>query len=50
MGFWWSLLREWPVKSLLNLLLVLDQLWPLWDRENRAIHDMIVGSRVVADR
>ena len=26
---------------------VLDMLWPLWDDENRAIHDMIVGTRVV---
>ena len=26
---------------------LLDALWPLWDDERRAIHDMIVGTRVV---
>lgn len=26
---------------------ILDFLWPLWDEENRAVHDMIVNSRVV---
>jgi len=26
---------------------LLNYLWPLWDRENRALHDMIVKSRVV---
>jgi uncharacterized RDD family membrane protein YckC len=26
---------------------LLDDLWPLWDRENRAIHDMLAGTRVV---
>ena len=26
---------------------LLDALWPLWDDEHRAIHDMIVGTRVV---
>ena len=25
----------------------LDALWPLWDDEHRAIHDMVVGTRVV---
>jgi uncharacterized RDD family membrane protein YckC len=28
-------------------LVLADVLWPLWDRENRALHDMIVGTRVV---
>jgi uncharacterized RDD family membrane protein YckC len=28
-------------------LWLLDDLWPLWDRENRAIHDMLAGTRVV---
>jgi uncharacterized RDD family membrane protein YckC len=23
-----------------------DSLWPLWDRENRALHDMLAGTRV----
>ena len=26
---------------------VLDYLWPLWDDENRAVHDMIVSTHVV---
>ena len=30
-----------------GLLWLLDCLWPLWDDENRALHDMIVNSRVV---
>lgn len=29
------------------LLDLVDGLWPLWDRENRAIHDMLAGTRVV---
>ena len=45
-GFWWSLLREVPVKAIVGLVPV-DNLWPLWDRENRALHDMVVRSRVV---
>jgi len=24
-------------------------LWPLWDEENRALHDLIVDTRVVKD-
>lgn len=28
---------------------VLNYLWPLWDSQNRALHDMIVHSRVVRD-
>ena len=26
---------------------LLDALWPLWDDDHRAIHDMVVGTRVV---
>jgi uncharacterized RDD family membrane protein YckC len=26
---------------------LLDYLWPLWDDENRAIHDMVVNTRVI---
>ena len=26
-----------------------DALWPLWDDENRALHDFVVNSRVVRD-
>ena len=46
-GFWWSFLREWPVKGVLSLIPLLDVLWPLWDKEKRALHDMVVNSRVV---
>jgi hypothetical protein len=24
-----------------------DCLWPLWDKQNRALHDMVVDSRVI---
>jgi len=56
MGFGWSALREIVVKSFLfgwlgswlfGLPLILDYLWPLWDDENRALHDMIVSTHVV---
>jgi uncharacterized RDD family membrane protein YckC len=30
-----------------GVLSLLDDLWPLWDRENRAIHDMLAATRVV---
>jgi uncharacterized RDD family membrane protein YckC len=29
------------------ILGLLDDLWPLWDPENRAIHDLLAGTRVV---
>lgn len=29
------------------LLDLVDGLWPLWDPQNRAIHDMLAGTRVV---
>ena len=56
MDFIWSALREALVKglglgvasSIIPLLpYLLDVLWPLWDDENRAIHDFIVDTRVV---
>jgi uncharacterized RDD family membrane protein YckC len=56
MDFGWSLLRELIVKGLLigvlggfflSLPILLDCLWPLWDEQNRALHDMIVSTRVV---
>jgi uncharacterized RDD family membrane protein YckC len=48
-------LREVVVKNLLIahlpllyfVLIPMDALWPLWDRENRAIHDFLAGTRVV---
>ena len=58
MTFWFALLREVVVKALLvgvlssvtfGLAWLLDVLWPLWDEENRALHDLVVDTRVVAD-
>ena len=56
MDFTHSAIREALVKglglgfasSIVPLLpYVLDGLWPLWDDEHRAVHDMVVGTRVV---
>jgi uncharacterized RDD family membrane protein YckC len=56
--FGYAMLREVVVKALLFGFLssltagfasLLDVLWPLWDDENRALHDFIVDSRVVRD-
>jgi uncharacterized RDD family membrane protein YckC len=56
MDFIWSALREALVKGLALgvassiipfIPYLLDALWPLWDDENRAIHDFIVDTRVV---
>ena len=38
------------VKALFGVtfvLYVIDVLWPLWQSENRALHDLIAGTRVV---
>lgn len=52
----WSALRQIVVIQLLfgvvgsSFFLIpwlLNYLWPLWDEENRALHDMLVNSRVV---
>jgi uncharacterized RDD family membrane protein YckC len=55
--FGWSALRQVVVIQglfgfvggafLLGIPIILDYLWPLWDEENRALHDMLVQSRVV---
>jgi uncharacterized RDD family membrane protein YckC len=54
--FGWAILRQFVVIYLLfqvvggiafGLPWLIDILWPLWDRENRALHDMIVKSHVV---
>jgi uncharacterized RDD family membrane protein YckC len=56
--FGFAMLREVVVKSILfgiagsftfGLAPLLDSLWPLWDEENRALHDFIVSTRVVKD-
>lgn len=52
----YGFLREVVVKYLLfnfvggffaSIPTLLDYLWPLWDAENRALHDMVVKSHVV---
>jgi len=56
MDFGWSALREVAVKHFaLNfasaatggLAGLADYLWPLWDAENRALHDFVCQTRVV---
>jgi uncharacterized RDD family membrane protein YckC len=52
-------LREVAVKALLigmvgnsftfGLATLIDVLWPLWDDENRALHDFVVNTRTVMD-
>ncbi len=57
MDFGYAFLREVVVKWLLFGVIggtfliptLLDWLWPLWDGENRALHDMLVSSHVVSD-
>ncbi len=58
MTFGWAMLREVAVKMLLvgvvnsvtfGLAGLLDVLWPLWDDENRALHDFVVDTRTVKD-
>ncbi len=45
LGVGMSLLRT-LLMSLLGSLCFLNYLWPLWDDQNRAWHDMVVDSRV----
>ena len=57
--FGYATLREIVVKWLLfnvvggsftfGLAPLIDDLWPLWDEEHRALHDMVVDSRVIRD-
>jgi uncharacterized RDD family membrane protein YckC len=56
--FGFAMLREVVVKSLLfgtlgaitgGLATLLDLLWPLWDEENRALHDFVVNTRTILD-
>ena len=51
-----AFVRELVVKQLLfnfvggfffSIPTLLDYLWPLWDDQNRALHDMVVKSHVV---
>jgi uncharacterized RDD family membrane protein YckC len=54
--FGFAMLREVVVKALLfglfggitgGIVHLLDALWPLWDEENRALHDFVVNTRTV---
>jgi uncharacterized RDD family membrane protein YckC len=56
MTFGYSVLREFVIRVLLfgivgtitfGIAALLDVLWPLWDPENRALHDMVAGTHVV---
>ena len=58
MTFGFAMLREVAVKALLfgiagtitgGLANLIDVLWPLWDEENRALHDFVVNTRTVMD-
>jgi uncharacterized RDD family membrane protein YckC len=58
MTFGFAMLREVAVKALLfgiassitfGLASLADVLWPLWDDENRALHDFVVDTRTVRD-
>jgi uncharacterized RDD family membrane protein YckC len=57
--FGYAFLREIVVKTLavgvagsatVGIANAADILWPLWDDQNRALHDMVVQSRVVRSR
>jgi uncharacterized RDD family membrane protein YckC len=55
--FGFAMLREVVVKWLLfglvlgsltaGIAVLIDYLWPLWDEENRALHDLIVNTRTI---
>ena len=56
--FGFAMLREVVVKTLLvgvvsgatgGIGWLLDVLWPLWDEENRALHDFVVNTRTIRD-
>jgi uncharacterized RDD family membrane protein YckC len=58
MTFGFAFLREVVVKAIGfgfagsvtgGILNVVDYLWPLWDEENRCLHDIVVNTRVVRD-
>jgi uncharacterized RDD family membrane protein YckC len=57
-AFGFAMVREVLVKALLvgvlssatgGIVGLLDVLWPLWDEQNRALHDLVVDTRVVLD-
>jgi uncharacterized RDD family membrane protein YckC len=38
------------VFSFLVVPIILDYLWPLWDRENQTLHDKIAGTVVLKNQ
>jgi len=55
-GFGFAMVREVLVKAMLfgflfwttfGVVSLIDVLWPLWDEENRALHDFIVDTRSI---
>jgi uncharacterized RDD family membrane protein YckC len=58
-SFGYAMVREVLTKWLLfgviansftfGLAALVDYLWPLWDEENRALHDFVVNSRTILD-
>jgi uncharacterized RDD family membrane protein YckC len=56
MDFWWAALREVGLKGIavgvLSFIIpflpwFLNYFWPLWDDQNRALHDMVASTHVV---
>jgi uncharacterized RDD family membrane protein YckC len=43
-------LFQYGVSTVVGVVGFIDVLWPLWDREKRALHDMVAKTRVVRDR
>jgi len=55
-SFGYALLREFLIKGLVigwlggllwSIPTIINYLWPLWDKENRALHDMMAKSHVL---
>jgi uncharacterized RDD family membrane protein YckC len=42
-----ALLRELPVKYICGIIPLIDVLWPLWQSENKALHDLMARTWVV---
>jgi len=58
-SFWWAAYREVLMKGIVlgiagtitgGIAYLVDLLWPMWDKQNRALHDIVVDSRVVKAR
>ncbi|MEA2179487.1 MAG: hypothetical protein QOG77_2784 [Solirubrobacteraceae bacterium] len=47
-GPWFAAWRDYVVKGLVSAFtLGIDLLWPLWERENRTLHDLLLKTHVV---